>query len=198
MFVGTAIGLIRYEACKLTWLCNKTQLFSPDVRAVKQAPDGTLWFGMSGGGLGCLKAGKLRQFRRSDGLSSDFVQCLHVESDGTLWVGTFAGLSRLKDGRFTIITKKHGLPNDIICDIEDDGLGNFWISSHGGLMRVSKTELNRCADGEVKQLNCLTYGTSDGLPTLQFSGGFQPAGCKTGDGRLLFPTSKGLVAVAPG
>ncbi|HEX7569127.1 MAG TPA: two-component regulator propeller domain-containing protein, partial [Verrucomicrobiae bacterium] len=198
LFVGTAIGLMRYEAGKVTWLCNKSQLFSTDVRAVKQAPDGTLWFGMSGGGLGCLKAGKLRQFRRSDGLSSDFVQCLHVESDGTLWVGTFAGLSRLKDGRFTILTKKHGLPNDIICDIEDDGLGNFWISSHGGLMRVSKTELNRCADGEVKQLSCLTYGTGDGLPTLQFSGGFQPAGCKTGDGRLWFPTSKGLVAVAPG
>ena len=39
---------------------------------------------------------------------------------------------------------------------------------------------------------------SDGLPTLECSGGFQPAGCRTKDGRLWFPTSKGLVAVDTG
>jgi len=35
------------------------------------------------------------------------------------------------------------------------------------------------------------------MPTLECSGGFQPAGCKTADGRLWFPTSKGLVVVDP-
>jgi signal transduction histidine kinase len=65
-------------------------------------------------------------------------------------------------------------------------------------MRVNQAELNRCADGQIEQLHCLTYGLSDGLPTLECSGGFQPAGCRTEDGRLWFPTSKGLVAVDPG
>jgi ligand-binding sensor domain-containing protein len=170
----------------------------PDVRTVIEAPDGTLWFGMSGGGLGRLQQGVLRQFRRGDGLSSDFVRCLHLASDGTLWIGTFNGLNRLKDGRFVAITKEQGLQNDIICAIEDDGRGYFWISSHGGILRVSQAELNRCADGQIKQLHCLTYGLSDGLPTLECSGGFQPASCRTEDGRLWFPTSKGLVAVDPG
>ena len=126
------------------------------------------------------------------------MQCLHLENDGTLWIGTFNGLNRLKDGRFVAITQKQGLPNDTICAIEDDGRGYFWISSHGGIMRVSQAELNRCADGQIKQLHCLTYGLSDGLPTLECSGGFQPAGCRSKDGQLWFPTSKGLVAVDPG
>ena len=65
-------------------------------------------------------------------------------------------------------------------------------------MRVNQAELNRCANGQVKELHCLTYGLSDGMPTLECSGGFQPAGCRTKDGRLWFPTSKGLVAVDPG
>jgi signal transduction histidine kinase len=198
LLVGTGIGLMRYESGKITWLAREPEFALPDVRTVVKAPDGTLWFGMSGGGLGRLQQGVVRQFRRGDGLSSDFVQCLHLESDGTLWIGTFNGLNRLKDGRFVAITKKQGLQNDIICDIEDDGRGYFWLSSHGGIMRVNQAELNRCVDGQIKQLHCLTYGLSDGLPTLECSGGFQPAGCRTEDGRLWFPTSKGLVAVDPG
>ena len=198
LLVGTGIGLMWYESGRIKWLARGPELALPDMRTMIEAPDGTLWFGMSGGGLGRLRAGVLRQFRSGDGLSSDFVQCLHLESDGTLWIGTFNGLNRLKDGRFVAITKKQGLQNNIICDIEDDGRGYFWLSSHGGIMRVNQAELNRCADGPIRRLHCLTYGLSDGLPTLECSGGFQPAGCRTKDGRLWFPTSKGLVAVDTG
>ncbi len=198
MIIGTSIGLMRYEPGRVTWLAREPEIALPDVRAVIEAPDGTMWFGLSGGGLGRLQQGALRQFRRGDGLSSDFVQCLHLDHDGTLWIGTIGGLNRFKNGRFVAITQKQGLPDDTICAIEDDGRGYFWISSHGGIMRVNQAELNRCADGQIKQLHCLTYGLSDGLPTLECSGGFQPASCRTEDGRLWFPTSKGLVAVDPG
>jgi len=198
LLIGTSIGLMQYEPGKITWLAREPELHLPDVRTVTKAPDGTLWFGMSGGGLGRLQQGVLRQFRRTDGLSSDFVQCLHLDSDGTLWIGTFNGLNRFKDGRFVAITKMQGLPDDTICDIEDDGRGYFWLSSHGGILRADKNELNRCADGQIKELHCLRYGLSDGMPTLECSGGLQPAGCRTKDGRLWFPTSKGLVAVDPG
>ena len=43
----------------------------------------------------------------------------------------------------------------------------------------------------------LTYGINDGLPTLECSEGSQSAGGKTADGRLWFPTAKGLVVVDP-
>ena len=46
-------------------------------------------------------------------------------------------------------------------------------------------------------MSCLTYGINDGMPTLECSEGLQPAGAKTADGRLWFPTAKGLVAVDP-
>jgi signal transduction histidine kinase len=35
------------------------------------------------------------------------------------------------------------------------------------------------------------------MPTLECSGGLQPAGCRTADGRLWFPTTQGLVGVNP-
>lgn len=198
LWAGTGIGLFHYDDEKVQWLAEKPELVSPDVRAVRQTSDGTIWFGMSGGGLGCLDHGKLRQYRRRDGLSSDFIQCLHLEQDGTLWIGTYGGgLNRLRAGRFAAVTSREGLADDVICDIEDDGLGYFWISSHGGIMRVSKADLNRCADGDTNRLHCLDYTVSDGLPTLECSGGFQPSGTVMADGRLAFPTTKGLVLVDP-
>src|SRR5262249_50059036 len=42
-----------------------------------------------------------------------------------------------------------------------------------------------------------SYGTSDGMNSRECNGGFQPAGWKTRDGRLWFPTEKGLVVVDP-
>jgi len=197
-WVGTGDGLMQYETGGMTWFGRPQGLELPDVRAVAQSKDGTVWFGMSGGGLGRLKDGAVRQFWKRDGLSSDYVHCLRLEADGTLWIGTAGnGLIRLKDERFAVVGTKQGLPDGVICHIEEDERGFFWMSSHGGILRVSKAELHRCADGEIDIVPCLTYGKGDGLPTLECSGGLQPAGCRTADGRMWFPTTKGLVAVNP-
>jgi len=197
-WIGTDTGLIRYQGGRVKHFGAKEGLVLPDVRAIVEAPDGTLWFGMLGGGLGRLQNGVVKQFRKNDGLSSDFVQCLHRDTDGTLWIGTYGGgLNRLQHGHFSAISAEQGLPNNFICDIDQDDRGNFWISSHGGIFRIQKTELNQCADGRTQMVRPLVYGTGDGMPTLECSGGFQPASCWTEDGRLWFSTSKGLVAIDP-
>jgi signal transduction histidine kinase/streptogramin lyase len=197
-WIGTANGLIRYEGGKLAAYGEQEGLELADVRAIAQARDGTIWFATTGGGLGRLREGTLKQFRKRDGLSSDFLQALKMDPDGTLWIGTSGGgLDRLRNDHFAAITRTNGLADDVICHIEDDDQGYFWMSSHNGIMRVSKAELNACADGKTNWVDCLTYGRGEGLPTLECSGGLQPAGCKTSDGRLWFPTSKGLVAIDP-
>jgi signal transduction histidine kinase/ligand-binding sensor domain-containing protein len=197
-WIGTASGLIRYEGGALKWFGEKDGLKVPDVRCIVQDSEGTVWFGMLGGGLGRLKNDKLEQFLKSDGLSSDYVQCLHPGADGALWIGSYgSGLDRLKNGHLAKITTAEGLPNNFICAIEDDGHGNFWISSHGGIFRASEKKLADCADGRIPFVNCLAYGKGDGLPSLECSGGLQPAACKLADGQICFPTSKGLVIVNP-
>ena len=165
---------------------------SPDVRAIAESPDGTLWFGMVGGGLGRSKAGVLQQLRKPDGLGSDFVLALYPEADGTLWIGTADnGLCRLRQGKFATIGAAQGLLANLISQIADDGAGNLWLGSHHGILRASKSDLNRCADGEVKSVRCLSYGKAEGLASQKCAGGFQPGVCKTADGRLWFPTGGG-------
>ena len=198
MWIGTTEGLLRYQAGQTAWFNENHGQILHDVRAIAEDSQGAVWSGMAGDGLACLDKQGIRQFRKTNGLSSDFIECLHFDKEGALWIGTFGGgLNRLKNGQFSVINRKQGLANDVIGDIEEDGRGFFWMSSHDGIFRVSEAELNRCADGEINEVRCLTYGVNDGLPTIECSEGLQPAGCRTADGRLWFPTSKGLVVVDP-
>ncbi len=196
-WIGTANGLIRYQNGSVTSYGEKEGLKVPDVRAIAETSDGTIWIGTLGGGLGRLKDDIVKQFGRADGLASDYVQCLHVDAEGTLWIGTYGGgMSRLKGGRFSTITSQDGLPSNFICDIEEDGGGNLWISSSGGIFRIAKSALNGFAD-TGQPFQCLLYDKGEGMSTEKCSGGLQPASCRTADGRLWFTTSKGLAVVDP-
>lgn len=198
LWIGTADGLLRYDAGVTNWFSESDGEPLRDVRTVAQDSNGAIWFGMAGDGLACLKDHHIQRFRATNGLSSDFIECLHFDRTGALWIGTFGGgLDRYKDGRFATINRKQGLPNGVIGDIEEDDRGFFWMSSHHGIIRVGQDELNRCADGQIGAIQCQTYGINDGMPTIECSEGLQPAGCEAPDGHLWFATSKGLVNVSP-
>jgi ligand-binding sensor domain-containing protein/signal transduction histidine kinase len=199
LWIGTTAGALRYRNGKLEQFNEVAGKPFGDVRAIAQDKSGAMWFGTAGGGILCLRDGNFRRFKKSDGLSSDFIECLHFAEDGALWIGTFGGgLNRFKDGRFSVVNQNQGLPSSVIGHIESDGRGYLWMSSYGGILRANETELNRCADGNSTGVSFLNYGINDGLPTLECAEGSQSAGGKTADGRLWFPTAKGLVAVDPG
>jgi signal transduction histidine kinase/ligand-binding sensor domain-containing protein len=196
LWVGTQRGLVRIKDGRTEPLA--VELDQPDVRCITEASDGTIWFGMAGGGLGRWRDGRATQFRKADGLPSDYVWSLLADSNGDLWIGTFGGgLSRLRGDRFSTVGAGEGLPNNVICHLADDGKGLVWMSTYGGILRASKAALNRCADGLEPTVPIFTYGKSDGLAVLECTGGSQPSGCRTADGKLWFPTSRGLAMVDP-
>jgi signal transduction histidine kinase/streptogramin lyase len=199
LWIGTTVGLYCYKQGKLNRVLDKEKLNLPDIRAITEDTRGALWFGMSGGGLGFLKDGRLKQFRKSDGLGSDFVVCLYADADGALWLGTSDnGITRFKNDRFANISTAQGLPSRIITHLIDDGAGHFWLGSQEGILRASKADLNHCADGAIREVAWLSYGCAEGMSSAICSGGFQPGACKAADGRLWFPTTKGLALVDPG
>jgi signal transduction histidine kinase/ligand-binding sensor domain-containing protein len=199
LWIGTTTGLYRRDASGPSLVAGPELISLPDVRTILDADEGTVWFGMSGGGLGCVKDGKVKQFGTRDGLGGKSVECLYAEQDGSaLWIGTSDnGLTRFKDGKFAVITTTNGLPTGVINQIVDDGVGNLWLGSLRGILRASKADLERCADGQVNKVRFLTYGKAEGLSSSLCSGGFQPGACRSTDGRLWFPTAKGLAVIDP-
>lgn len=176
----------------------QSRLTGTDVRALAEDPEGNLWIGTQGDGLYRLKNGQQTHFGRSQGLGNESIRSLYLDAEEVLWIGTFGGgLIRFKDGQFTSFTTQDGLANDLLGSIMEDGRGNLWCGSLAGVFRVNKKELNRFASGQSRWIQCLPFTKSDGLPSVECNGGTQPSGCKTRDGRLWFPTVRGLAVVDP-
>jgi signal transduction histidine kinase/ligand-binding sensor domain-containing protein len=197
LWIGCARGLFRWPDTARDAPPVPLAEF-PNVCTFVRDSAGVIWYGTNGGGLGRLQNGVYTRFTKADGLSSDTVQSLLSEADGTLWIGTAdGGLNRYRDGRFSAIAAAQGLPGNTICHIADDVRGNLWLSTHHGLVRVSKAELHRCADRLVPRVSSLVLDRNDGLPTIELSGGKLASGARSADGRLWFPSGKGLVALDP-
>ena len=122
---------------------------------------------------------------------------IHQDSTGTLWVATYGGgLNRFRDGRFKAITTQDGLPDNLLLGLLEDGEGNLWFSSNQSVFRLSLKELNDFADGKISFLSPVSYGAAEGMRSTESNGG-SPGGWITRDGRIWFPTLRGVVAIDP-
>jgi ligand-binding sensor domain-containing protein/serine/threonine protein kinase len=198
LWVGTAGGgLNRFRDGQFTVFTTKDGFSNSSVRAIYEDRDGNLWFGTTGGGLYCFKGGKFNNYTMKDGLSNDNVLALYEDRNGDLWIGTNGGLNRFKGGKFRAYTTKEGLFDNTAFQILEDGKENLWISSNRGIFRVSKKDLDSLDRGAIKSFNCVVFGKADGMGANQCNGASQPAGCRTSDGRLWFPTIKGVSMIDP-
>lgn len=198
LWIGTDAGLASLKNNSVTTYTTAEGLSSDFVAAIHQDRQGDLWIGTYDGGLNRLRNGHFTTYTTDDGLGSDLVLALHEDQDGTFWVGTYeGGLSRFKDGTITTYTTKAGLFDDKIYRILEDGQGNLWMSSNRGIFRVAKAELNAFAGGKTDHITSVAYSKKDGLRSTESNGGVQPAGWKSRDGKLWFPTVKGIAMIDP-
>ncbi|MBS1798001.1 MAG: hypothetical protein JSS81_29545 [Acidobacteria bacterium] len=195
---ATREELFRYENGRATRLTTSDGLLSNDVQSIYEAHDGALWFSFWGG-VSRFKDGVFTNYTEAGGLASGNVRAIYEDpEDGAFWFGTYdGGLSRLKDGRFTNYSTRNGLFSNGVFQILPDDRGNFWMSANQGIYRVSREQLRDFADGKIPSVTAASYGRSDGMLTVECNGGRSPAGIKTSDGRLWFPTQDGVAIIAP-
>ena len=194
---GTDAGVIRTLDGVHTRFTTKDGLAGDDTKVIVGDGHGGLWLG-GAGGITHYRDGRFTAFTEKDGLAGSTVRALKVDPDGTLWIGTYdSGLGRLEKGRFTRYTAQDGLFDNGVFQILEDGAGWFWMSSNRGLYRVRRKDLEDFAAGSIKAISCRAYGRRDGLPSAECNGGRWPAGVRTRDGRLWFPTVRGVAIVDP-
>ncbi|TAL03788.1 MAG: hypothetical protein EPO07_05770 [Verrucomicrobia bacterium] len=199
LWFGTQRGLVRWNGSDWKVFAQREGLSAPGVSAITEDAAGNLWIGTLDGGLNLLRDGHCEVIHKSaDGLPSDEISALLCDADGALWIGTpGSGLARFLKGKWTRYSTLNGLASDGVNYLIEDGEGYLWIGSYAGLMRVAKSELSKVADGKAAKVECRAYGRADGLVASECTTGSQPAAGRTRDGRLLFPTIKGVAAVQP-
>lgn len=199
LWVGTDEGLAHVTENGTRVLTVDDGLGSNSIVEIEDDSQGTIWVGTYGGGLTEFAAdGSTRTFTVEDGLGTDIISALHYDDDGVLWIGTIeGGLSTLMDGRVQTFSVRDGLFDRTVFQILEDDLGSLWMGSNRGVTRVKKEAIHAYAAGRLPTIPHESFGTHDGLRSTEINGGAHPAGWKSADGRLWFPTVAGVAVVDP-
>ena len=198
LWIGTLAGLTRLRDERFTVYTTQNGLSDDAILSLCPLGDGTLWIGTRSGGLNRFDGHAFTSYSTAQGLSDTSVRSLYADANGELWAGTrYGGLNRFKDGRFVAITARNGLADDCVLQILEDGKAHLWMSCTKGIFEVSREQLSAFANGNVHGVDSIAYGTADGMESRECTGGGQPAGCRSRDGRLWFPTIKGVAIIDP-
>jgi ligand-binding sensor domain-containing protein/two-component sensor histidine kinase len=167
------------------------------TRVIFKDRQGNIWAG-SQYGINHFQDSVWKNYSVNDGLSHNEVFSLADDENGNLWIGTYGGgINRFRNGKFQMVTKKEGLFDDVVFSILDDMSGNFWMSCNKGIFFAPKQQLNDVCDGKRASVISTMFGTVDGMPSVECNGGSNPSAWRTSDGKLYFPTVKGVVVIDP-
>ncbi|MDB6027263.1 MAG: putative two-component system sensor kinase [Verrucomicrobiales bacterium] len=205
LWIGTRQALCVMKDGKFQRFTTADGLAGPIIRAIFEDREGSLWIGTNDG-LTRRRDGKFSNFTTKEGLSNNRVVSFYEDANN-FWIGTEGGgLNRLPRESnystastlpFTAFTTAQGLFSDSIFEILEDDRGYFWMSCFSGVFRVQKKALEDFDSGKLQTVPCASFGKTDGMSSVQCNGVGKPAGCKGKDGRLWFPTTRGIVVVDP-
>ncbi len=189
-YVGMQDGLYEYadgKIHKLEKISNAISNLIPNGIAMDRLDN--LWIGTYGDGIFVFDRNEKLKFHLNDtnGLISNAVKQLYVDSRGWLWVAGQDGLSLIKDTsrpqQIINYDYKDGLNDIHIRALQEDSDGNIWFCTNNGLSRWNK--YNSKIDN---------YDYRDGVPHSNF---MDRAACITPDGTLYFGSMNGICSFNP-
>ena len=195
IWLGGSDGLVRFRNQAFERMGAEQGFAGKEVLALHEDRKGTLWIGTNAG-VTAYRDGKFVAYGDKEGLTGNLIRTLHEDSGGTIWAGSYdSGLFRFGNGKFQHFTRDDGLADNGVFQILEDGRGNFWISGNAGVSRVARKELEEFAAGRTQRIVSVPYGVGDGMLVAECNGGGQPAGIRTSEGKLWFPTQQGIAII---
>lgn len=189
-------GLQRWYKGTFKIYTTANGLASNLVRRLYEDRQGNLWIGTDNGVHIIRHDSIIATFGKAQGMNNTKIRAFLEDSSGGMWIGTMSGLHYLRNNQFSVITTKEGLFDDVIMSILDDGQGKFWFSCNRGIFSVHKRDVENLVLKKFTRLYCTVYGQDDGMPSAECNSG-NPSAWKLRDGRLAFPTAKGVVLFYP-
>jgi signal transduction histidine kinase/ligand-binding sensor domain-containing protein len=155
IWIGTSEGqILRVSGQALVSEAAATGPTQLSVRSLHSTPDGALWIGYAGYGVGYLKDGRHARVTAAAGLMDDYPSQILADGRGTMWIAGNHGLFQVRlselvevaEGRAErlrsrVFGRSEGLaslqPNfdnfPAVCQAKD---GRLWFSMRSGLLMV--------------------------------------------------------------
>ncbi|NUK97683.1 response regulator [Bacteroides sartorii] len=154
---------------------------------IDQDTKGNLWFSTQGKGLFKYHPEKqiwknyIHDHKNPNSLANNQVNCVLIDTNGEMWVGTMNGLCKYNAEEDAFETLTLEIPSHNICSIiEDQRI--LWLTTTKGLVRYSPGE------------GCRVFTKSDGLQSEQF---LPNAAFKASDGKIYIGSVNGFNAFYP-
>lgn len=198
LWVGTNGGLNHITRGKIETLTYEMGYPKGSILSIRSASDGSLWLATPREVDHCV-GGRCTAFRRADGLTPGRIANITIdEKDGSVWVATGGdGIARIHDGHVRTYRAQDGLLDDAVYNVVQDRGGDLWIPTSRGLFTVQRAAFDLFDARSISRIPITVFKKSDGLKTSDFSGGFDRPGFRDADGRLWFPTTRGVILVDP-
>jgi ligand-binding sensor domain-containing protein/signal transduction histidine kinase len=138
----TVNGLARFSGGKLTVYKTDAGLATNTLRAASIDLAGKVWMGGESSTLNVWNGGAFESVPLALIPKDAGVRSLLTGRDGTLWIGTTAGLIAKKDGQERLITVKDGLGDNWIMALIESADGCIFIATRSGFSRWQNGELD--------------------------------------------------------
>jgi signal transduction histidine kinase/ligand-binding sensor domain-containing protein len=211
VWIGTSRGnLLRIHDEQIADVTPRSSQELAPIRCLYVTPDGTLWLGYAGWGVGCLKNGHYSEFNSSLGLFDDSISHIVADDQGWLWFGANKGIFkvRLNDfadvaaGKASRVRSVHygrgeGLPSlqgtyGDSPDVLRSRDGRLWIPMKTGLAVVDPAKL---AEQTGLLLTLLTRVTVDDRVVAEYDSVLP--GPASHDVQILDPMAKDITLSLP-
>ncbi len=186
VWVGTSRGiLLRITGDQITEATPRAQEDLAPIRSLYATPDGAVWIGYAGWGIGCLKGGHYFEVNTTQGLFDDSISHIVADGRGWLWFGADRGIFKVReqdfmdfaDGKVSRVRSVHygrgeGLPSlqgtfGASPDVLRSSDGRLWIPMQTGLVVADPEKLYEKA---LPLLTLLTRVTVDDRIVAQYAG----------------------------
>ncbi len=203
LWLGTSVGIV-----KSSWRVGMrgasvrivAGLPSEQISGLLEDKSGRIWVGTRSG-LAVIESGSVLATKVA-GIEAS-VLGINLDAAGRIWVSTGNGLAVVQPGasitqhKVRLLLPAEGVPAQTYFSAVDDLAGSIWTCGNRGIIKFSQSQLAELASGTRAKLERIHYGRAEGMATVQCNGASQPAGWRARDGRLFFPTARGVAAVDP-
>jgi ligand-binding sensor domain-containing protein len=176
LIAGCFQGAVMLTRSGLKWLKSLRSLDRLRVHAIRKAPDGSTWFGTSGGVFRWHKE-NWTQFTVAQGMGNSYTYDIFITPGGAVYCGTASGLSVIYPGNTIQRPGNQELVEQEVRKVWVDKAGAVWMGTQTGLYYYSNKRLlkidyrNGLIGSEVNTMyadgdSLLYVGTPEGVSRI--------------------------------